>query len=63
MGTCWNCLGEAVLTCTKIYVLNESYEKLKILPMKISIFASDKNLLILHGQVFVINVFGESTET
>ena len=37
-----------------IYVLSKNKKNIKFFPMNFSIFDAEKNLCILHGQVFVI---------
>ena len=39
-----------------IYVLSKNKKNIKIFLMKYSIFRDEKNLYILHGQVFVMMV-------
>ena len=46
---------EAVLTCVPtIYVLSKNKENIKINLVKFSFLTAEKNLFILHWQVFVI---------
>ena len=58
MGTCYNSLGsnvyslEVVLTFTQNLCFDQKYHKFL---MKFSIFTAEKNLCILHGQVFIYN--------
>ena len=52
-GYSLECLGEAVLTC--MYVLRENIKKSK-LSNEIFNFNAEKNLCMLHGQVFVMTV-------
>ena len=55
MGTRYNRLSEAVLTCTHNLCFEQKYEKSKKLSPKIVIFTAVKNHYMLHGRVFVMN--------
>ena len=52
---CGFSLAEAVLTCTHNLCFEQTFKKYKEKNlMKFSIFAAEKNLCILHGQIFVM---------
>ena len=58
MGTRYNRLNEAVLTCTHNICLEQKYETSKRNQLKIVIFTAVKNRCILHGRVFVMGFKG-----
>ena len=45
-----------VRTASPIYVLSKNKKNIEIFQMKFSIFIGEKNLYILHGQVFVMSI-------
>ena len=47
-------IGETVLTCIHNQCFEQNIKNIKSFPMKFSIFAGEKYLIILHGQVFVM---------
>ena len=53
MGTCWNRLAEAVLTCTHNQCFEQKYEKnIKFYPVEFSIFSSGKKSLSIAWAYF-----------
>ena len=54
VGTRWNRLNEAVLTCTQNICFGQKYENSKNIQLKIVVFTAMKNRCILHGRVFVM---------
>ena len=56
MGTRYNRLAEAVQTCTHDLCLSKCIKKYQNFTGPGEFFTAEKNLCILHGQVFVLKI-------